>query len=100
MHDIGKLASDLTWRERFLAIVISKTVGVGTARRWARSGRGMRRRIGSYLIHGELGARMVRDAGGREEVAVWSEVHQGYRQTGRLAIPPDVVTALIESDAV
>ena len=100
MHDIGKLESGLSWRERLVAILLSRVIGVGTARRWAHSGEGAKRRIGAYLIHGEIGATMIRAAGGREEVAAWSEVHQGYRETGRLAIPSVVVEALIESDAV
>lgn len=99
MHDIGKLRFDLSLRERVVAAVASKTVGVGTARRWAHSGVGARQRIGSYLIHGEAGAKMIRAVGGRDEIAAWAEVHQGYKGVTAPGIPPIVAEALIASDA-
>ena len=98
MHDVGKLESDLSLGERAIATLVSKTLGVDTARRWSVSAAGFQRRIGLYLIHGELGAAMIRAAGGREEAAVWSEIHQGYSGSDRSGIPPLVVEALIESD--
>jgi len=36
--------------------------------------------------------------GGREEAAVWSEIHQGYATRVEAGIPPIVARALIESD--
>jgi len=98
MHDVGKIQSNLSMRERVAATLASKAVGVATARRWACSAAGTKRRIGIYLIHGEIGASMIRAAGGREEVAAWTEVHQGYRSVAPLGIPPLVVEALLESD--
>jgi putative nucleotidyltransferase with HDIG domain len=98
MHDVGKLRSNLSMHERAIAALASKVVGVGTARRWAGSASGMKRRIGLYLIHGEVGASMIRAAGGREEVAAWTEVHHGHRGVDRSGIPPVVVEALLESD--
>ncbi len=98
MRDVGKLESDLSLRERAIATLASKAVGLATARRWACSTTGLKRRIGVYLIHGEVGARMIRAAGGREEIAAWTEVHQGYTGVARLGIPPIVVEALLEAD--
>jgi len=98
MHDVGKLQSDLSMGERVIATLASKVVGVATARRWAATATGAKRRLGFYLIHGELGAGMIRAAGGREEIAAWAEVHQGYQDIARLEIPPVVVDALLASD--
>jgi hypothetical protein len=98
MHDVGKIRADLSMGERVIATLASKAVGVATARRWALSATGAKRRIGLYLIHGEVGAGMIRAAGGREEVAAWTEVHQGYPDCTRLETPPVVVEALLESD--
>jgi hypothetical protein len=98
MHDVGKFEPNLSLRERAMATLVSKAVGVATARRWADSAAGMKRRFGLYLIHGELGAAMIRAAGGREEIAAWTEIHQGYQDFARLGIPPVVVEALLESD--
>ena len=98
MHDVGKSVSNLSLPERAVAALASKVFGVATARTWASSAAGWKRRLGLYLIHGELGAAMIRASGGREEAAVWSEVHQGYSGSDRSGIPPIVVDALIKSD--
>ena len=97
MHDVGKAHANLTTFERALAALAGRTVRLETARRWAR-GAGWKARIGAYLTHGEIGARMIRDAGGRDEIAAWAEVHQRPRASIRLGIPPDVVEALLDSD--
>jgi hypothetical protein len=98
MHDVGKAESDLSTLERIVATLASRAVSVAAARDWARSARGLKRRIGSYLIHGEVGARMIRVASGREAIAAWTEVHQGYRGFENSGVPPLVVDALIHSD--
>ena len=98
LHDVGKLESDLSRLERVAGTLASRVVSVATARRWASSAGGNRRRVGAYLMHGEIGARMIRNAGGREEVARWAEVHQGYRDVATAGLPAAVVEALLESD--
>ena len=98
MHDVGKAESNLSILERVIATLASKAVNVATARGWARSATGLRARIGSYLIHGEVGADMIRKAGGREAIAAWTEVHQGYRGFESSGVPPLVVEVLIHSD--
>jgi hypothetical protein len=99
MHDVGKVEPDLSTLERVVAALASKIIGVAAARRWSTTGAGARWRIGSYLMHGERGAAMIRAAGGREEAASWAEVHQGYRDFAESRLPPVVVEALVESDA-
>jgi hypothetical protein len=84
--------------ERVIATLASKAMGVAAARRWASTATGAKRRIGLYLMHGEVGASMIRAAGGREEIAAWTEVHQGYRSLAGLGIPSIIVEALLESD--
>ena len=96
LHDVGKREADLTLLERAVATLASRVVSVERARRWIGSRIGIRRRFGLYLLHGEVGAGMIRRAGGREPIAAWAEVHQGDRAMG--GFPPLVVEALIESD--
>lgn len=98
MHDVGKLQSDLSMLERVIATLANTAMGVAAARRWASTATGAKRRIGLYLMHGEVGASMIRAAGGREEIAAWTEVHQGYRSLAGLGIPSIIVEALLESD--
>ncbi|HTR01565.1 MAG TPA: hypothetical protein VMN82_00090, partial [Thermoanaerobaculia bacterium] len=98
MHDVGKVPAGLSSGGRAVAAVLGKVVRVSTARRWARSAGGFRRRLGCYLVHGEVGAALIRQAGGREPVAAWTEVHQAYRGAAALSIPAAVVEALYQSD--
>ncbi|HTY40832.1 MAG TPA: hypothetical protein VMH79_03050 [Thermoanaerobaculia bacterium] len=98
MHDVGKVPAGLSAAGRAMAAVLSKVIRVATARRWARRAGGFRRRLGCYLVHGEVGAALIREAGGREPVAAWTEVHQAYRGAGTLSIPKVVVEALYQSD--
>ena len=81
-----------------MATLASRVVAVDRARRWTRSTVRMKRRLGLYLVHGEVGARLIRLAGGREPIAVWTEVHQGDRPLEGLGFPAVVVEALIQSD--
>ena len=98
MHDVGKAEAGLSPLSRAAAAFVNRIVDLETARRWARSRAGRLRRIGLYLIHGEVGARLIRDAGGREEVAAWSEAHQEERIERVPGFPPAVVAALTGSD--
>ncbi len=98
LHDIGKREADLSLPERAVATLASRVVAVDRARRWTRSTVRMKRRLGLYLVHGEVGARLIRLAGGREPIAVWTEVHQGDRPLEGLGFPAVVVEALIQSD--
>jgi hypothetical protein len=98
MHDVGKHESNLSLPERALATLAARVVPVDTARRWSRLPSGTRKRIGLYLIHGEIGAAMIRAAGGREPIAAWTEFHQGYHLAGPAGIPAAVFEALLASD--
>ncbi|MGD0291203.1 MAG: hypothetical protein ABSC63_16290 [Candidatus Binataceae bacterium] len=98
MHDIGKLESNLAVHERMLATLAGRIVKSSTAMRWASSARGLTRRVGRYLIHGALGSEMIRSAGGREEIALWSSVHQGDGLAAEPMIPLPVIKALTDAD--
>ena len=98
LHDIGKARASLSMLERVIATLASKIVSVETARRWASDSGGIWRRIGSYLMHGEIGAQWIRDSGGRAEAAAWAEVHQRDRRIDVPGIPPAVAEALLASD--
>src|SRR5260370_42306926 len=98
MQDIGKLESNLAMHERMLATMAGRTVKLSTALRWASSARSLTGRVGRYLIHGALGSEMIRSAGGREEIALWSSVHQGDRLAAERMIPLPVSQALIDVD--
>ena len=96
LHDVGKLASDLSVFHRVLATLL------GRAADWRLSEweefRGLRRRISLYLRHAEVGADMIRLAGGREEVAQWAYAHHDRSRLDPSDFPASVVAALAESD--
>ena len=97
LHDVGKLASGLSVFGRVVATLM------GMAGGWRLSAweefRGFRRRISQYLRHGEIGADMIRMAGGREEVAAWAYAHHDRSRLDTGMFPASVVAALVESDA-
>ncbi|MGH8992287.1 MAG: HD domain-containing protein [Acidimicrobiia bacterium] len=97
LHDVGKLASGLSVPGRVVATLAGMALG------WRLSAweefRGVRRRISQYLRHGEIGADMIRMAGGREEVAAWAYAHHDRSRLDTGMFPASVVAALVESDA-
>ena len=96
LHDIGKLASGLGIPARVLATMAGRATG-GAVADWEEC-RGMRRRIALYLRHPELGADMIRVAGGRDEVAHWAGAHHDRARLDPMIVPAPVVSALVEAD--
>jgi hypothetical protein len=96
LHDIGKLAAGLSVPGRVVATVLAKAAG-GALSDWEEEP-GLRRRIALYLRHGELGADMIRMAGGREEAALWAAAHHHRSRLDPHALPGAVVVALAEAD--
>jgi hypothetical protein len=98
LHDIGKVLAGLSLPERIVATLLGKVIAVSTARHWAQAGHGTKRRFGLYLTHGPAGAEWIRSAGGRDEVAAWTEAHQNLPCPEVLGVPEPVARALSESD--
>ena len=97
LHDIGKLASGLGVPARVLATLVGRATG-GAVADWE-EWRGLRRRIALYLRHPELGADMIRMAGGRHEVAHWAGAHHDRARLDTTLLPAPVVKALVAADA-
>jgi hypothetical protein len=113
LHDIGKLASGLSVPHRVLATLAGRATGGAVAdpgaggcppdkgavrrQRWQEC-RGLRRRIALYLRHPELGADMIRMAGGRDEVAHWAGAHHDRARLDPTLMPAPVVAALVAAD--
>jgi HD domain len=97
LHDIGKLASGLGIAARVMATLVGRATG-GAVADWEEH-RGLRRRIALYLCHPELGADMIRLAGGRAEVAHWAGAHHDRARLDPTLVPAPVVKALVAADA-
>lgn len=98
LHDVGKMAANLTVPERVIGTIIGKYSRTATARQWFAKPSGLKHRIGTFLMHGEVGAEMIRAAGGRDIVALWCRYHQHLEFPLNFPIPPHVVAALTASE--
>jgi putative nucleotidyltransferase with HDIG domain len=87
LHDVGKLAAGLGIYGRVVATLAAKAG-------WPALGR----RIHLYLRHGQVGADMIREAGGREEAAAWAAVHHRRPEWAGSNLPSPVIEALAAAD--
>ncbi len=97
LHDVGKVDADLGVTGRVGATVVAATVGRDRAGTWA-DGDGWTRRVGRYVRHPELGAALIRDAGGPDEAARWAAAHHDRAAWSATGIPDVVIVALHEAD--
>ncbi|MFP3899830.1 MAG: HD domain-containing protein [Acidimicrobiia bacterium] len=95
LHDVGKVESGFGTLRRTGATVVAPAIGRDRARRWAGSS-GVRRRLGSYLTHDEVGARMLRSAGSDRLTAAWAREH--HLPPDRWTVPAAVGRALKDAD--
>jgi len=72
LHDVGKRDAHLGTLLRTVATVVGASGAVAPAGAHLS---GLRRRVGAYLLHPEVGADLIRASGGRSEVAVWAGAH-------------------------
>ena len=98
LHDVGKMAANLSPPERVVGTLIGKYVPFDLGQRFRGSSSKKARRIGMFLMHGEVGAGLVREAGGREIVAYWCDFHQNVDFPADFAIPGEVVRALVAAE--
>lgn len=97
LHDVGKFDSHFGVFGRVATTVLAGVVGADRVRGWARTS-GWRGRVGSYQLHGEIGAAEIRAAGGPEEAAVWSELHHHPDRFPDSSIPPEYLKVLAHAD--
>lgn len=98
LHDVGKSDARLGTALRTLATLAGAIGGPGAARAWSQQS-GLRRRVGSYLLHPEIGAAVIRVSGGRAEAAAWAGAHHRPQDWGALdGVPVDVALALGAAD--
>lgn len=91
LHDVGKLAARLGTPGRVVATLI------GRRRAGSWDGRdGWRGRIGCYLRHDAVGARMLEDAGADPLTVAWAREH--HRPETDWSVPVAVGRALRDAD--
>src|SRR3546814_7587731 len=83
LHDVGKVESGLRTYGRVVATLSAKVAGRDMARTWRRQ-RGFARRVGLYLLHGEIGGGMLELGGSDRLTVAWArEHHKPQEQIGR-----------------
>jgi hypothetical protein len=97
LHDVGKLESGLRTGGRVVATVVGATRvrTSGEAREWSQRV-GYRRRIGVYLLHPEVGGRLLIEAGSDPLTVAWTLEH--HHPADRCSFDPVVANALRDAD--
>ncbi len=98
LHDVGKQASGFGPMGRAAATVVATVLGHRRVRSWAGRPAGVRARIGRYLAHDDIGAKMLQTAGARPEAVAWAGAHHRHARPGDLGIPAEVCVALAAAD--
>ena len=91
LHDVGKVEADLGTFGRAAATLVGRRRGA----RW-RDSTGVRGRIGRYLHHDAIGARLLQDAGADALTVAWAREH--HRPEEAWTVPAAVGRALRDAD--
>ncbi len=97
LHDVGKWDAHLGLYGRMVATLSGFAANDAVVEAWTHR-RGITRRVGLYLRHGEIGSAMIRLAGGSDEAAEWAAAHHRPERFDGLGIPRAVVDALDAAD--
>jgi len=95
LHDVGKVASGLGTFARVGATIVGLGGGRSQARDMQRR-RGLTRRVGLYLRHGEIGADMLAVAGSDPLTVAWTREH--HRPPGEWTVDRHAAEALKAAD--
>lgn len=95
LHDVGKVESGLGTSTRVVATVLASFLGRDRVVRWTHRV-GIAARLGRYLRHDVIGARMLEDAGADPLTVAWAREH--HRGPEQWTVDPDFATALAAAD--
>lgn len=89
LHDVGKVEAGFGTLARVPATVVGLVAGRAGAVRWPG-------RLGTYLRHDAVGARLLRDAGADPLTVAWAAEH--HLPPDRWTVPEEVGSALKAAD--
>lgn len=95
LHDIGKTATQLSTLERVFATLAGSQATFDQKRSWSTEN-GWLGRAGSYLMHHELGAEMLTEAGSDPLTVAWARDHELIHTEWTL--PEEISDALWRAD--
>jgi len=91
LHDAGKTPARLGPAGRVYATVVAGLAGHRRARRFDN-------RVGLYVSHDDLGARLLAGAGARPEAVAWARAHHRRELWPGTGIPLEICSALAAAD--
>lgn len=95
LHDVGKIESGLGTGGRVVATVVGRVADRSRLDTWSDRA-GLTGRVGRYLRHDAIGARLLDDAGAAPETVTWAREHHLARE--QWTLPADVADALAAAD--
>lgn len=95
LHDIGKVQTPIGTFNRVLATLAGKTASVEQRESWSKES-GWLGRAGQYLMHHEIGAEMLTEAGSDPLTVAWAREHELPSSTWTL--PEEISDALYKAD--
>ncbi len=96
LHDSGKVVSGLRTPARVVATVLWAVVDDEAADRWIERGGPVRRRLGQYRRHPDLGATLLTDAGSDPLTVAWAREH--HRGPDAWSVPHHLALVLKACD--
>lgn len=96
LHDVGKVESSLGTFGRVLATLAALGLGREGALSWQSSSGKYRRRVGRYLAHDRIGARLLESSGSEQLAVVWAREH--HLPSARWSLDPATASCLKDAD--
>lgn len=96
LHDSGKVVSGFGTFARVAATLFWAVADHGRAEAWADDGSGVRRRLGQYRRHPEIGAELLARAGSDPLTSAWAREH--HRPPERWTVDPAIGAVLKSCD--
>jgi hypothetical protein len=81
LHDSGKVVSGLGTLSRVGATVLWSVLDHGAAQRWIEHDSTVKRKLGQYRLHPELGADLLHHAGADPLTVAWAREHHLARSS-------------------
>src|SRR5688572_511211 len=95
MHDVGKIETQINTFQRVLATLAGSTASPSQISSWAQEN-GWLGKAGRYILHNEIGARMLEDAGSDPLTIAWAREHE-LKHT-EWTLPEEISNALWKAD--
>ena len=96
LHDIGKLESGFTIFGRVFATLCCSLFPLRKMEKWAQKNKGIRRRLIDYAKHPELGAKLLKGIGSKEQTITWVLEH--HSESEKWETPREIAEILSSSD--